>query len=33
VPFAVPGVTVWDGLKVGWYKLKNGTKLRLGMEF
>jgi glycosyltransferase involved in cell wall biosynthesis len=33
VPFAVPGVTVWDGLKVGWYKLKNGAKLRLGMEF
>jgi hypothetical protein len=32
VPFAVPGVTVWDGFKVGWYKLKNGTKLRLGME-
>lgn len=32
VPFAVPGVTVWDGLKVGWYKIKNGTKLRLGME-
>ena len=33
VPFAVPGVTVWDGLKVGWYKFKNGLKLRLGMEF
>lgn len=32
VPFAVPGVTVWDGLKVGWYKVKNGTKLKLGME-
>jgi glycosyltransferase involved in cell wall biosynthesis len=32
VPFAVPGVTVWDGFKVGWYKLKNGAKLRLGME-
>jgi glycosyltransferase involved in cell wall biosynthesis len=32
VPFAVPGVTVWDGFKVGWYKIKNGTKLRLGME-
>ncbi len=33
VPFAVPGVTVWDGLKVGWYKVKNGLKLRLGMDF
>jgi glycosyltransferase involved in cell wall biosynthesis len=32
VPFAVPGVTVWDGFKVGWYKIKNGLKLRLGME-
>ncbi len=32
VPFAVPGVTVWDGFKVGWYKIKTGTKLRLGME-
>lgn len=32
VPFAVPGVTVWDGVKVGWYKLKTGFKLRLGME-
>jgi glycosyltransferase involved in cell wall biosynthesis len=32
VPFAVPGVTVWDGLKVGWYKIKSGLKLRLGME-
>jgi glycosyltransferase involved in cell wall biosynthesis len=32
VPFAVPGVTVWDGLKVGWYKVKQGLKLRLGME-
>lgn len=32
VPFAVPGVTVWDGLKVGWYKVKNGVRLRLGME-
>ncbi len=32
VPFAVPGVTVWDGVKVGWYKIKNGTKLKLGME-
>jgi len=32
VPFAVPGVTVWDGLKVGWYKLKTGLALRFGME-
>jgi glycosyltransferase involved in cell wall biosynthesis len=30
VPFAVPGVTVWDGLKVGWYKVKVGLGLRLG---
>lgn len=30
VPFAVPGVTVWDGLKVGWYKVKTGLALRLG---
>jgi glycosyltransferase involved in cell wall biosynthesis len=32
VPFAVPGVTVWDGFKVGWYKLKTGVLLRLGRE-
>lgn len=30
VPFAVPGVTVWDGLKVGWYKVKVGLGLRFG---
>jgi glycosyltransferase involved in cell wall biosynthesis len=30
VPFAVPGVTVWDGFKVGWYKLKVGLGLRFG---
>lgn len=30
VPFAVPGVTVWDGFKVGWYKIKVGLGLRLG---
>jgi len=30
VPFAVPGVTVWDGLKVGWYKVRVGLGLRLG---
>ena len=30
VPFAVPGVTVWDGFKVGWYKIKTGLALRLG---
>jgi glycosyltransferase involved in cell wall biosynthesis len=28
VPFAVPGVTVWDGFKVGWYKVKTGLRLR-----
>lgn len=32
VPFAVPGVTVWDGFKVGWYKIKTGIALKLGME-
>ena len=30
VPFAVPGVTVWDGFKIGWYKLKMGLALRFG---
>jgi glycosyltransferase involved in cell wall biosynthesis len=29
VPFAVPGVTVWDGVKVAWYKLKTGVALKL----
>jgi glycosyltransferase involved in cell wall biosynthesis len=32
VPFAVPGVTVWDGFKIGWYKLKMGLSLALGLE-
>ena len=32
VPFAVPGVTVRDGLKVGWFKVKMGLKLKLGLE-
>lgn len=32
VPFAVPGVTVWDGLKVGWYKVKVGLMLKAGKE-
>lgn len=32
VPFAVPGVTVWDGFKIGWYKLKMGLRLALGLE-
>jgi glycosyltransferase involved in cell wall biosynthesis len=32
IPFAVPGVTVWDGFKVGWYKLRMGIKLKLGLE-
>jgi hypothetical protein len=30
VPFAVPGVTVWDGFKIGWYKVKTGLALKLG---
>ena len=32
VPFAVPGVTVWDGLKVGVYKVRTGIRLKLGKE-
>jgi len=32
VPLAVPGVTVWDGLKVGWYKIHTGLRLRFGRE-
>lgn len=28
VPFAVPGVTVIDGLKNGWFKLRVGVKLK-----
>jgi len=32
VPFAVPGVTVWDGIKVGWYKVRLGVRLKLGLE-
>ena len=32
VPFAVPGVTVWDGFKIGWYKIKMGLAMKLGME-
>ena len=32
VPFAVPGVTVWDGVKVGWYKIRMGLSFRLGLE-
>jgi glycosyltransferase involved in cell wall biosynthesis len=29
VPFAVPGVTVWDGVKVAWFKLRLGLALAL----
>jgi hypothetical protein len=25
-------VTVWDGFKVGWYKVKMGLRLRFGLE-
>jgi glycosyltransferase involved in cell wall biosynthesis len=32
VPFAVPGVTVWDGFKVGWFKVRMGLRLRFGLE-
>jgi len=30
VPFAVPGVTVRDGLAVGWYKISKGLAMRTG---
>jgi glycosyltransferase involved in cell wall biosynthesis len=32
VPFAVPGVTVWDGFKIAWFKIKLALRLRLGLE-
>lgn len=32
VPFAVPGVTIMDGFKVGWYKVRTGVLLKLGMK-
>jgi glycosyltransferase involved in cell wall biosynthesis len=32
VPFAVPGVTVWDGVKVAWFKIKTALALKLGKE-
>ena len=32
VPFAVPGVTVWDGVKVAWFKIKLGLLLKLGKD-
>ena len=32
VPFAVPGVTVWDGVKVGWYKITTGLRIRFGCD-
>ncbi|MDA0991543.1 MAG: hypothetical protein O3A51_12425, partial [Verrucomicrobia bacterium] len=32
VPFAVPGVTVWDGFKVAGYKIKTSIRLRLRKE-
>jgi len=32
VPMAVPGVTVWDGLKVGLYKVRTGLKIKFGLE-
>lgn len=32
VPFAVPGVTVTDGLRMGWYKARTGVRLKLGRE-
>jgi len=32
VPFAVPGVTPWDGIKVAWFKIRFALRLRLGLE-
>jgi glycosyltransferase involved in cell wall biosynthesis len=32
VPFAVPGVTVLDGVRMGWYKVRTGIRLKLGSE-
>ena len=32
VPKAVPGATAADGVKVAWYKIKTGIKLRIGRE-
>mgnify|MGYP001618897937 CR=1 FL=1 len=32
VPFAVPGVTVWDGFKIAWFKIKLALRLRLRLE-
>ena len=32
VPFAVPGATVRDGLRVGWYKLSKGLSMRMGFS-
>ena len=29
VPFAVPGITVWDGMKVGYHKLRLSSQLWL----
>lgn len=30
VPMAVPGVTVWDGFKVAWFKIRYSLRLRFG---
>jgi glycosyltransferase involved in cell wall biosynthesis len=32
VPLAVPGVTVWDGIKVAWFKVRTAVRLKLGRE-
>ena len=29
VPMAVPGVTVWDGFKVAWFKIRYALRLRV----
>jgi hypothetical protein len=32
VPFAVPGATVRDGLRVAWYKLRHGLAMRFALS-
>ena len=32
VPIAVPGVTIKDGLKIGWFKIKVGLRLKIKGE-
>jgi hypothetical protein len=32
IPFAVPGVTVWDGVKIAGFKIRTAIMLKLGKE-